>query len=636
MQGYFIIISSILIILFYFASKKSSFCKAGLTFTVFLVYVIYIILRIFSIPIQYGITSTVLGILLLSAEILGFFAFITYIYIFYTHKEVKIKPIKNDDKNLPKVDVLICTYNEPVELVLVTIVGAMDLDYPKELLNVYVLDDGHRDELKKLTEKLNVHYITREKNEFAKAGNINNALKYIDGDLFLVLDADMIPKKDYLQKTVGQFKDEKLAFVQLPQTYYNEDVYQYNTHDKYYNEQDFFMRCIEPARNSRDAVLHIGTNALFRREYVEKVGGYPTSSITEDMALGLQLQANGYTSTFINEPLVVGMSALNLEDLVRQRDRWCRGNLQVLKNFKKVIKKKLKFGQRLIYLDGVLYWFTGVTKMIYLCMPIIHLLTGIPIVNYDKLYLIPIFFEEFIGQILLSKRILEKEIPKGYLDFFYTGNIYNTVMAPHLTYSVLKHYFFSDIKFSVTNKKMAQKKGSFSFKYVWCSLLLFILSISSVFIGAINVFKVNFPLQSFLINAFWLLYNIPGLLTAVQIGYQKPRPRQVDRIPIDSDTGIRVYINDSEVIGKIKEISTKSLKVEFSDDVIANLKDTDKIQIVVGKTKIDAKFHTIRNKNNAIFILSDELDIGKKIMIIRVILKFLKPYKDNYSIEANS
>lgn len=273
--------------------------------------------------------------------------------------------------------------------------------------------------------------------------------------------------------------------------------------------------------------------------------------------------------------------------------------------------------------------------MIYLIMPILHLLTGIPIVNYDKLYLIPLFFEEFIAQILLSKRILEKEIPKGYLDFFYTGNIYNTVMAPHLTYSVLKHFFFSDIKFSVTNKKMTQKKGSFSFKYVWCSLLLFILSIVSIYIGAVNVFKVNFPLQSFLINAFWLLYNIPGLLTAIQIGYQRPRPRQADRVPIEPNTGVRILINDNEVIGKIKDISTKGVKIELPNRVIEKLNSTNKYQIVVGKTKIEILFNEVRNENEVIFRFLDEMDFNKKIMVIRVFLKFLKPYKDNYNVSLD-
>ena len=627
MRNYFIIILSIVIIFFYFLSKKSKVGKAGLTYTVFIAYTIYIILRLFSIPFQYGVASATFGILLLLAEILGYFAFITYIYIFYTHKPVKIIPIKKNEENLPTVDVLICTYNEPIDIVFVTIAGAMMLDYPKELLNVYVLDDGHRDEFKKLAEELNVHYITREKNEFAKAGNINNALKYIKGDLFLVLDADMIPKRDYLQKTVGQFKDPNLAFVQLPQTYYNEDVYQYNTNEKYFNEQDFFMRCIEPARNSKGAVLHVGTNALFRRKHVESVGGYPTSSITEDMALGLLLQAKGYNSTFINEPLVVGLSALNLKDLVKQRDRWCRGNLQVLKHFKKTIKS-LKFGQKMIYIDGVLYWFTGISKMIFLSMPIIHLLTGIPIVNYDKIFLIPLFFVSFIGQILLSKRILRRQLPKGYLDFFFTGNIYTTVMAPHLTFSVLKHYFAGDHKFTVTNKKSSEKKGSFSFKYVWCSLLIFILSLVSVAIGAINVFAINFPLESLIINSFWILYNIPGLLTAIQIGYQKPRENM---FPLDENIQIRFYINSNEVVGTIKAISLKKIKLEFPKEIINKIKPNDKFEFVIGKTRINAQFSGIKNQTNLILKLPDNLNMRIKIFITRAIIKFLKPYKDNYN-----
>lgn len=636
MEKYFLIITSILIIFFYFLSKKNKFGKAGLTFTVFLVYIIYIVIRILTIPVQYGIISSILGIALFLAEMLGFVAFITYIYIFYDHKEVKVIPIENDEKDLPKVDVLICTYNEPIDLLLLTIIGAMDLDYPKELLNIYVCDDGHRDELRKLTENLNIHYITREKNEFAKAGNINNALKYIDGDLFLVLDADMVPKREYLQKTVGQFKDPKLAFVQAPQTYYNEDVYQYNTLYKFFNEQDFFMRCIEPARNSKGAVLHIGTNALFRKEYVDAVGGYPTISITEDMALGLQLQANGYTSTYINEPLAVGLSALNLEDLVKQRDRWCRGNLQVLKHFRKVIRKKLKFGHKLIYMDGVLYWFTGITKMIFLTIPIIHLLTGILAVDLGNLYLIPIFFESFIAQILLSKRVLEKELPKGYLKFFYSGNIYNTVMAPHLTYSVFKHYFFPDVKFAVTNKKIVQNKGHFSFKYTWCYFVLLILSIGSIWIGTLKVIIANFPIPSLLINTFWILYSVPGLITAIEIGYQNPRPRSSDRITFDGKTGMWVLLDSEEIIVKIKDASIGGVKLEFPKEIISKLLEKDKIQIKIGKTIIDMIIHSIRENNEVVLVFPEDLDIRKKIMVYKMISRFLKPYQDNYNFSEEN
>ena len=151
--------------------------------------------------------------------------------------------------------------------------------------------------------------------------------------MFAVLDADMIPREEFLEKTVGYFSDENMAFVQTPQVYYNQDMYQYNLKKNIPNEQDFFMRDIQEARASRDAVLHVGTNAVFRKNYVDEIGGYPTCSITEDMAVGMLLQEKGYSSTLVNEDLVLGLSATTFTELVKQRDRWCRGNLQVLKNF---------------------------------------------------------------------------------------------------------------------------------------------------------------------------------------------------------------------------------------------------------------------------------------------------------------
>ena len=126
------------------------------------------------------------------------------------------------------------------------------------------------------------------------------------------------------------------------------------------------MRHIEVARDTKNAVLHVGTNAIFRRKYVDEIGGYPTKSITEDMALGLLLQAQGYESIFINKTLVCGLSATTYPSLVRQRDRWARGNLQVLKNYRKTIHKKLNLQQKLIYIDGAIYWFSGLIKLIYI------------------------------------------------------------------------------------------------------------------------------------------------------------------------------------------------------------------------------------------------------------------------------
>ena len=297
----------------------------------------------------------------------------TYVFIFeylftknYKLKQRTLSDFAED--KIPEVDVLICTYNEPLKLVEKTMLAATQMNYVKGKLNVYVCDDGKRDELKRLCGKYNIGYITREGNEGAKAGNINNALKVIKGDLFAVLDADMVPTKNFLERTIGYFSEENVAFVQTPQVYYNQDMYQYNLRKKVPNEQDFFMRDIQSARASINAVLHIGTNAVFRKKYVDEIGGYPTTSITEDMAVGMLLQDRGYKTVFINEELVYGLSATTFEDLVKQRDRWCRGNLQVMKGFNPLVRKGLTASQMLAYWAGVLYWFSSLQKMVYMSL----------------------------------------------------------------------------------------------------------------------------------------------------------------------------------------------------------------------------------------------------------------------------
>ena len=294
---------------------------------------VYITWRITAIPLHNGIISIFVGSVLYFAEFMGCIAFFNFQYLFIGKYDLEEKTLAEySSENIPSVDILICTYNEPLYLLRMTIAAATNLDYPKNRFTVYVCDDGRRPELKKMCEQYGVRYITRASNQGAKAGNINNALRYITGDLFAVLDSDMIPKKEFLKKTVGYFNQSNVAFVQTPQVYYNQDMYQYNLARKIPNEQDFFMRHIQQARATKNATLHIGTNAVFNRKAVLNSGGYPSYSITEDMALGMALQESGYESVFVNEELVYGLSAATFSELVKQRDRWCRGNLQVIKN----------------------------------------------------------------------------------------------------------------------------------------------------------------------------------------------------------------------------------------------------------------------------------------------------------------
>jgi len=262
----------------------------GITGIVFgLIYIIYRAIFTFPDPSSF---EFVLAIILFITEAIGFFQSIIFKTFYGTRK------ISKPDKDVifiepPTLDVIICTYNEPLYLLSRTILSALRLNWPKDRLKVYVGDDGRREEIKEFCDKVGAIYITRADNVAAKAGNINNVLKTAKGEFFLLLDADMIPKKTIAKEMLPYFQDHKTGFVQSPQVFYNYDVYQHNlnANDRVPNEQDFFMRTMMEKRAVFNAVLHVGSNAIFRRTAIDDIGGIPTGSITEDMATGMLIQA---------------------------------------------------------------------------------------------------------------------------------------------------------------------------------------------------------------------------------------------------------------------------------------------------------------------------------------------------------
>src|SRR5262249_24284752 len=106
---------------------------------------------------------------------------------------------------VPWVDVFVPTYSEPVEMLRRTIIGCQAMDYPHK--TVYLLDDQRRPAMRQLAAELGCHYSQRPDNRHAKAGNLNHALARTEGDLILCFDANFIPLKEFLQRTVGFFRD---------------------------------------------------------------------------------------------------------------------------------------------------------------------------------------------------------------------------------------------------------------------------------------------------------------------------------------------------------------------------------------------------------------------------------------------
>ncbi|MBN1886293.1 MAG: glycosyltransferase, partial [Candidatus Krumholzibacteriota bacterium] len=122
------------------------------------------------------------------------------------------------------VDVLVPTMNEDVPVLRTTLLACNDMAYPHRTI---VLDDGGRAEVRALCEELGAVYLARESHEGAKAGNLNFGLAHSTAEFVAVFDADHAPLPHFLDRLMGYFRDDELAFVQSPQDYYNIDSFQH-------------------------------------------------------------------------------------------------------------------------------------------------------------------------------------------------------------------------------------------------------------------------------------------------------------------------------------------------------------------------------------------------------------------------
>jgi cellulose synthase (UDP-forming) len=167
------------------------------------------------------------------------------------------------------VDVLITTYNEPVDMVMTTTAGALAITHPHK---TWILDDGARPDMAAAAEAAGVGYLVRSeewsgRSRHAKAGNLNNALMAIEGEFLLILDADQVPSPEILDHTLGYFRDEQVALVQTPQWFSN-----VTDSDPLGSQAPLFYGPIQQGKDGWNAAFFCGSNAVLRREALMQLG----------------------------------------------------------------------------------------------------------------------------------------------------------------------------------------------------------------------------------------------------------------------------------------------------------------------------------------------------------------------------
>lgn len=273
----------------------------------------------------------------------------------------------------PTVDIFVPTYDEPAFILKRTIIGCQAINYDRK--TIYLLDDTRRPEIKQLAAELGCEYRIRPDNAHAKAGNLNYTIPKTKGEFIVIFDADFIPTKNFLQRTLGFFQDETVALVQTPQSFYNVDPIARNLglEDILTPEEEVFYRQLQPIKDGAGSVVCSGTSFLVRRKALEDIGGFVTDSLSEDYFTGIRLSAKGYRLVYLDEKLSAGLAAENIAAHATQRLRWARGTLQAffIKSNPLTIPG-LNPLQRLAHLEGLLHWFTSIASVFFLLMPLAY------------------------------------------------------------------------------------------------------------------------------------------------------------------------------------------------------------------------------------------------------------------------
>ncbi len=481
-------------------------------------------------------------------------------------------------EKLPWVDVYIPTYDESLEVLEKTITGCISLDYPN--FKVWLLDDGRRPWLREFCNIKGIGYLTRGDNAHAKAGNINHALTKTNADFVAIFDADFIPQRNFLMRTVGFFSDPGIGIVQVPHTFYNYDPTQSSlgVQKALPDDQRFFFEAIMPSRDGWDAAFSCGSNSVTRREALRSIGdALPTDSITEDMLLSISLLRNGYITRYLCERLAFGLAPEGLKAFFVQRQRWARGAMQILFLAAGPLGRNLTLMQRLLFLPT--HWLTqSLMLMLTIIAPLVFLWTGVlPLVNVTPeavlYYLLPMLLAVAGGIWTFA--------PRQYFPF--AAQVHGTFQSFKILPTVLLTMAkpFGHV-FKVTPKGAFAKKSDYDRRIFWTAASLMAATILGLAINSHSEWRIIGQAGLFPIVACWSVINIVVLFLVCMMSLQAPVRRGEERFTLSEPISI-IAANGALSTGRIRDISLTGAAVVADENLALATKAGERARVFVSE-----------------------------------------------------
>ncbi|HSX42785.1 MAG TPA: glycosyltransferase [Candidatus Saccharimonadales bacterium] len=278
-------------------------------------------------------------------------------------------PYPESGKNgLPTVDIVLPVCGEDIVILRRVWKAVQRLNYPQSKIGVFVLDDAQADpEVKKLALRCGFTYLARaNKGETKKAGNLKYGYQHTSSQFMVIFDADCVPHKDFLRELLPYMQDPRIGIVQSPQYFSTERKLHLRSPLEYGagHVQEDFYRIIQRSRDHFGGAICVGTNAVYRREALDKVGGTYQIEHSEDVHTGFSLLEHGYSVKYVPVVVAEGLCPDNQHAYFRQQFRWCSGSMSLLLSGK-LRNKAISWPQKLCFWSGFLYYINHVLVLLW-------------------------------------------------------------------------------------------------------------------------------------------------------------------------------------------------------------------------------------------------------------------------------
>lgn len=317
---------------------------------------------------------------------------------------------------------------EPYSVLEKTLKAMTEVDYPHD---TWLLDEGDDETAKNICAAYGVkHYSRKGRRGFStpegkfkaktKGGNYNSWLHHYDREYDIVAqhDVDFIPKKEFLTRTLGYFRDQSVAFVGTPQIYGNRDE---SWIARGAAEQTYgFYGPLQKGFYSHDMTLLIGANHIIRTKAYRDIDGY-TAHIAEDMLTGMKLYThkNNWKSVYAPEVLLVGEGPSNWVSYFGQQMRWAYGCMDIVFRHAPSLLPKMNARRIFNYLILQQFYFSGIAQVAGIVLLTLYFCFGITSASMTLLPILLLYVPLMVYQVLfqwwLQRFNIDPQTEKGFL-----------------------------------------------------------------------------------------------------------------------------------------------------------------------------------------------------------------------------